>query len=83
MTVDLTYDLAELFSYMQSVTIALRRLNPTDGSAGPSAYLLEPVFDDGQLFLTTPKRQGLIGHVASRTRSDSVLATSSKGSLLR
>ena len=35
MTVDLTYDLAELFSYMQSVTIALRRLNPTDGFAGP------------------------------------------------
>src|ERR1700676_5412480 len=54
-----------------------------DGSAGPSAHLVEPVFDDGQFFLTTPKWQGLPGHVASRTRPDSVLATSSKGSLLR
>src|SRR5271156_4301534 len=54
-----------------------------DGSAGPSTYLSEPVFDDDQLLLATPKRPGLLGHVASRTRPDSVLATSSKGSQLR
>jgi hypothetical protein len=54
-----------------------------DGSSASSAHLLEPVFDDRQLFLAASNGKGLRGHVTFRTRPDSVLATSSKGSLLR
>jgi len=53
-----------------------------DGASGAGAHLSKPLLDDSQLVLAAPKGQGLSCHIRSRTKSVSVLATSSKGDLL-
>ena len=54
-----------------------------DGSSSSRAHLVKSTFNNGHLCVAASKGKGLQGHVTSPTRSESVVATSSKAAFGR